>query len=179
MSVYVGPVPDPTMVRLHCDRPECEETLRIFIENEAGSRTKNLYDQRTLAYLRTVDVSLPYPYPYGFVIGTRSGDDDCVDCFVLTAKLLSTGDTVTCEPIGLLEHVEDGEIDHKVLAVPAGEHRVVDDMTVQELERFIGGVFANMPGKRMDIGPVHGRSAAEAYVATCRDDSSQTDRQGT
>src|SRR5680860_1165156 len=44
MSVYVGPVPDPTMVRLHCDRPECEETLRIFIENEAGSRTKNLYD---------------------------------------------------------------------------------------------------------------------------------------
>jgi len=53
--------------------------LRVFIENEAGSRRKNIYDERTVTYLRTVDVSRAYPFPYGFVIGTRSGD--CVDCF--------------------------------------------------------------------------------------------------
>jgi inorganic pyrophosphatase len=146
--------------------------LRVFIENEAGSRTKNLYDQRTLTHLGTVEVSLPYPYPYGFVIGTRSGDGDCVDCFVLTTMVLSSGDTVDCDPIGLLEQVEDGEIDHKVLAAPAGERPVLDDTIVTVLDDFIGGVFAHLPGKRMEIGELLDRSAAEGYVRACRDESS-------
>jgi inorganic pyrophosphatase len=94
--------------------------MQVFIENEAGSRRKNIYDERTLRYLRTVDVSASYPYPYGFVIGTVSGDDDAVDCFVLTAEPLVAGTTLECDPIGLLEQLEDGEIDHKVLAVPSG-----------------------------------------------------------
>jgi hypothetical protein len=34
-----------------------EDRLRVFIENEAGSRRKNIYDERTLTYLRTVEVS--------------------------------------------------------------------------------------------------------------------------
>lgn len=94
--------------------------MHVFIENEAGSRAKNIYDDRSLVYQRTVEVSRAYPYPYGFVIGTRSGDGDCVDCFVLTDAALPSGSTVECDVVGLLEQVEDGEIDHKVLAVQAG-----------------------------------------------------------
>lgn len=145
--------------------------MRVFIENEAGSRCKNIYDERTLTYLRTVEVSRAYPFPYGFVIGTRSGDGDCVDCFVLTAATLSSGIIVECDPIGLLEQVEDGEVDHKVLAVLIGERIALDDVVVAPLKHFITGVFAHVPGKRIEIGRLLSRPEAEAYVHACQDDS--------
>lgn len=142
--------------------------MQVFIENEAGSRRKNVYDERTLQLLRTIDVSASYPYPYGFVIGTVSGDDDAVDCFVLTTESLSAGTTLECDPIGLLEQVEDGEVDHKVLAVPSGASAAIDEAAIATLKKFILGVFAHVPNKRMEIGRLLGRDAAESYLRQCR-----------
>jgi hypothetical protein len=51
--------------------------MRVFIENESGSKRKNIYDAHTLAHLRTVEVSAAYPFPYGFVLGTISGGRRC------------------------------------------------------------------------------------------------------
>lgn len=146
--------------------------MRVFIENEAGRNRKNTFDERTLAHLGTVEVSRPYPYPYGFVIGTRGGDGDAVDCFVLTATQLKSGTIVDCEVLGLLEQIEDGETDHKVIAAPVGEARAVDDAIVARLTAFIGGVFAHVPGKRMTIGRLLGAEAADAYLAQCREEPS-------
>jgi inorganic pyrophosphatase len=146
--------------------------MRVFIENEAGSRRKNIYDERTLAHLRTVEVSAAYPFPYGFVLGTRSGDGAAVDCFVLTATTLGSGTTVECEPVALVEQIEDGEIDHKVLAVPRGANSRLDDAAVAAVKDFIARVFAHVPGKRMEIGRLLGRLAAEAYLSKCRDGDS-------
>ncbi len=110
--------------------------MRVFIENEAGSRRKNIYDERTLAHLRSVEVSAAYPFPYGFVLGTISGDGDAVDCFVLTETPLRSGTIVECEPVGLLEQIEDGEIDHKVLAVLPGTDARLDAATLAAAEDF-------------------------------------------
>ena len=148
--------------------------MRVFIENEVGSRRKNIYDERTLAHLRSVEVSAAYPFPYGFVLGTVSGDGDAVDCFVLTETVLASGTTVECEPVGLIEQIEDGEIDHKVLAVPRGSEARLDAAAVAAIKTFIAGVFAHVPGKRMDIGRLLDRSAAEAYLRKCRDEYSRS-----
>jgi len=142
--------------------------MRVFIENEAGSRRKNIYDERTLAHLRTVEVSAAYPFPYGFVLGTVSGDGDAVDCFVLTEAPLLSGTIVECEPVSLLEQIEDGEIDHKVLAVLPGTDARLDAATLAAVRTFIAGVFAHVPGKRMEIGRLLDRPAAEAFVLKCR-----------
>ena len=150
--------------------------MRVFIENEAGSRRKNIYDERTLAHLRSVEVSAAYPFPYGFVLGTLSGDGDAVDCFVLTETPLRSGATIECEPVGLIEQIEDGEIDHKVLAVPRGSEARLDAAAVATIKTFVAGVFAHVPGNRMDIGRLLDRSAAEAYLRQCRDDSSSHPR---
>jgi inorganic pyrophosphatase len=145
--------------------------MQVFIENQAGSRRKNIYDERTLRHLRTIDVSASYPYPYGFVIGTISGDDDAVDCFVLTSEPLIAGTTLECDPIGLLEQVEDGEVDHKILAVPSGGSATIDDAVVAALKEFISGVFSHVPDKRMEIGRLLDRDAAENYLRQCRGSS--------
>jgi inorganic pyrophosphatase len=143
--------------------------MRVFIENEAGSRQKNTYDERTLRHVNTVEVSAAYPYPYGFVIGTVGGDGDAIDCFVVTARRLSSGESLECEPVALLEQIEDGAIDHKLLAVPIGEPATVDDATLAALRDFAANVFAHVAGKQMKIGRLLGRDAAEAYLREGRE----------
>jgi inorganic pyrophosphatase len=143
--------------------------VQVLIENEAGSSDKNTFDERTLQFLHRARVSRAYPYPYGFVLGTRGGDGDAVDCFVLTTAILRSGSVVACEPLGLLEQIEDGEIDHKVLAAVAGETVALDAAVVTAVTDFITGVFAHIPGKRMTIGRLLPRADAEAYLQRCRD----------
>ena len=38
-------------------------TLRVFIQNEAGTSRKHYHDEKTLKLVRVVDVSMPYPGP--------------------------------------------------------------------------------------------------------------------
>ncbi len=80
--------------------------MKVFIENEAGSDQKNLYNEKTLEYRKTVTVSRKYPYPYGFILDTSSGDGDNLDCFIITDKALKSGQIIECEPIGLMEQLE-------------------------------------------------------------------------
>lgn len=142
--------------------------MRVLIENEAGSRIKNTYDERTLTLVRSAEVSAAYPFPYGFAVGTKSGDGDAVDCFVVTDRPLASGTIVDCEPIALLEQVEDGDVDHKVLAALPGTSPELGEATLAKLKAFAGSVFAHVPGKRMQIGRLLDRQAAADFLERCR-----------
>ncbi len=41
--------------------------VRVFIQNAAGSDVKNFHDEKTLELKYGKRVTLPYPYPYGFI----------------------------------------------------------------------------------------------------------------
>ena len=142
-------------------------TFQVFVENEAGSPTKNTYDETTLKLVGSEKVAAPYPYHYGFVLNTRSGDGDAVDCFVVTDRALHSGDVVECSPVHLLEQIEDGEVDHKVLCVPAGSQAVIEDGAVATIRAFVAAVFAHIPGKRMQTGSLLGKAEAVRYVRAC------------
>ena len=143
--------------------------LRVFIENEAGSDLKHHHDEVTLAFQRTERVRAPYPFPYGFVPGTRAPDGDCVDCFVVTDRALHTGDLVDCEPFALMEQTEAGLVDHNILAVPLGEGRAGLGGLRLVLARFVAEVFAGMPGTRpTTVGRFLPAAAALAYLGACR-----------
>jgi inorganic pyrophosphatase len=79
---------------------------------------------------------------------------------------LVAGTIVECEPAGLLEQIEDGKIDHKVLAVLRGETFA---LTAAEnaLRDFASHVFAHIPGKQMSIGRLLDSRAAAAYIRAC------------
>lgn len=109
-------------------------------------------------------VSRPYPFPYGFVLNTTAEDGDNVDCFVLTQSKLPTGTIVDCEPVGLMEQVEDGQIDHKILAVIEDEE--FSSSTIQQdLSEFAAHVFEHLPGKTMKIGEFKNKEFALKYLA--------------
>ena len=144
--------------------------MKVFIENEAGSNQKNLYNEKTLEYRKTVEVSRKYPYPYGFILETTSGDGDNLDCFILTDKELKTGSIVECEPIGLMEQFEDGKEDHNVLAILRGESIKVDTDIKNKLTEFVSHVFDHRKEKIVKVGSFYGKEKAQEYIKKCRDE---------
>src|SRR5215471_19360794 len=138
--------------------------MKVFIENEAGSNVKHYYDEKTLEPKGSSRVSRAYPFPYGFVLNTTGGDGDNVDCFVLTAQPWRTGQIAECEPLGLMEQVEDGDEDHKILAGIRGETWRIDETTRNLLREFVSHVFDHIPGKRIVVGAFQDREAAMRYL---------------
>jgi len=138
--------------------------MKVFIESEAGSNQKNLYNEKTLEFRKTVMVSREYPFPYGFILNTTSGDGYNLDCFVLTDKKLRTGDTIEVEPIGLMEQTEDGDEDHNILANLPGETHEVTAEVISKLKDFIEHVFDHLPDKTITTGAFLDKSAAETLI---------------
>jgi len=81
---------------------------------------------------RVIDF-LPYPGNYGFIPSTlmdedRGGDGDALDILVISESL-QTGDTISVIPIGALMLDDGGEIDTKIIAVPADPNKRVMQAT--------------------------------------------------
>lgn len=145
-----------------------KQIMKVFIENEVGSNQKNVYNEKTLEYRKTYTVSRQYPYPYGFVLDTTSGDGDNLDCFVITDKPLKQGVIVEAEPVALMEQIEDNEEDHKILAILPGELAQITEEIKRKLKEFAEHVFDHLEGKKMRIGNFYGKEAAEKHVEKCR-----------
>jgi len=143
--------------------------IQVFIENEANSDQKNIYNEKTLEYKKSVTVSRKYPYAYGFILNTTSGDGDNLDCFVITNNKLKTKDIIEVEAIGLMEQLEDGEVDHNILAVPVGETTTVDNEVKDKITDFIKHVFDHLPNKTMTIGSFLGKEEALKMIKQFQD----------
>lgn len=143
--------------------------MKVFVENEAGSTVKHLHDEKSLKLLGTARVSRPYPFPYGFVLETTAEDGDNVDCFILTETHLQRGQIVECDPLSLMEQIEDGQADHKVLAVLRDDVRLIKRIPVAELREFVTHVFEHIPGKVITVGEFKDKDAALRYLRDCQD----------
>jgi inorganic pyrophosphatase len=113
-----------------------------------------------LEYSRSHQVSAKYPFPYGFLLDTKSGDGDHLDCFVLTKQLLKSRDIVEVEPIGMFEEIEDGAEDHKILTVFPGETFEIGENVQQTFRDFSAKVFSHLPGKKKVVGRFLGKEDA-------------------
>ena len=143
--------------------------IKVCIEVEAGSCNRHRYNEKTLEYQGTRRIARPYPYPYGFILGTRAADGDSVDCYLITHDRVKAGTIVECEPIGLLEQDEDGEVDHKVLAALPGQEVEVGQGLLQELRDFIYAVFAPFPDVCVRVGRLLPCEAALPHIQACRE----------
>ncbi len=106
-----------------------EGVVRAVIEIPAGTVDKRQYARSSNSF--PVDerdgkprriAFLPYPANYGFIPGTKmdkaqGGDGDALDVFVLCTAQPS-GTVMDVEPIGIIELLDAGERDDKVIALP-------------------------------------------------------------
>ena len=59
------------------------------------------------------------PCNYGFIPGTLDEDGDELDTLIVSPEPLPTGLLLEAKIIGILNFIDDGEADHKVVCVPA------------------------------------------------------------
>lgn len=97
---------------------------KIEINKETGEFENDKIDGKT----RIINF-LPYPGNYGFIPSTlmdkeRGGDGDALDILMI-GESLPTGTVVAIQPIGVLMLKDNGELDTKLIAIPADSSKVV------------------------------------------------------
>ena len=140
------------------------------IEITAGSRNKYELDKETglLALDRILYTATHYPHNYGFIPKTWGNDDDPLDVLVISSEPIVPMALVPCYPIGLLEMVDSGKIDEKVIAVCEKDpfyntYKDIHDLpkhVFEEISHFFR-VYKNLEyGKETVIGEVKGHEEA-------------------
>jgi len=96
------------------------EKFLAVIEISRGSRNKYeiCKDTGMLILDRVLQTATRYPTNYGFIPRTLSEDGDALDVMVLGSKSVQPLALVECRPIAVIEMIDNGEVDEKILAVP-------------------------------------------------------------
>lgn len=106
--------------------------INVIIEIPKGSANKYEVDKETglIKLDRANYSSAPYPFDYGFAPQTLWDDNDPLDVVVLTTFPLHPGILVAVRPVAVIDMVDGGESDYKIIAVPVEDKRWDD---VQDL----------------------------------------------
>ncbi len=109
--------------------------LNVLIEIPAGSKNKYEFDKDLQAFAldRVLYSSVQYPYDYGFVPNTLADDGDPLDGMVLMDQPTFPGCVIAARPIGMLEMIDGGDRDEKILCVPAKDPRYTQVKSIQDI----------------------------------------------
>ncbi|MFN8350945.1 MAG: inorganic diphosphatase [Flavobacteriales bacterium] len=158
------------------------DVVRAVIEIPAGTVEKRQYDPARSTF--PVDerngrprriAFLPYPANYGFVPGTRmdkaqGGDGDALDVFVLCTSVPS-GTVLEVEPIGVIELLDAGERDDKVIALPVDpalrtlEARDLHDLPAAAREILVTWLLNYDPEDRTQLVGIRDKAEALRMIA--------------
>ncbi len=99
------------------------EEINTIIEIPRGSSNKYEIDKETglIKLDRANYSSAPYPFDYGFAPQTLWEDNDPLDVMVLTTYPLFPGILVAVRPVGVIEMIDSGESDYKIITVPVAD----------------------------------------------------------
>lgn len=153
--------------------PGTAEEINVIIEINKGSKNKYEIDKETglISLDRAMHTSQDYPYDYGFVPQTLWEDGDPLDVLVLTTYPLLPGILVKVRPVAIVDMIDGGESDVKIIAVPIHDPRwkEVQDLkdvnkhTVKEIEHFYK-TYKGLQNKEVIINSVEGKDKAiEAF----------------
>lgn len=109
-------------------------TVNVVVEIPAGSSHKIEWNRDLAAFqLDRVDPEIfAKPTNYGFIPQTLDEDGDELDALIITDKPLPTGIFLEGKIIGVMQFEDDGEIDDKVIVVPADDRNTGDSISSLE-----------------------------------------------
>ncbi len=132
------------------------EEFVAVIEIPRGSKKKYELDKETGMIIldRVLRTATHYPCSYGFIPLTLSEDGDPLDVMVICSETLDPNTLVKCRPIGLIEMIDKGERDEKIIAVAVDDPYVnhyqdikdVPAVMINEIEHFLK-VYKNTTDK--------------------------------
>ncbi len=105
-------------------------TVNTVIEIPQGSMLKVEWDRRRAAFMldRVEPAIFAKPVNYGFIPQTLDEDGDELDTLVVCDEPLATGVWLEGKIVGVLNFEDDGEMDYKVVVVPADDRNTGDSI---------------------------------------------------
>lgn len=118
--------------------PNPPEIVNGIIEIPKGSRAKYEIDKESglIKLDRVIYASMYYPLNYGFIPQTLGEDNDPLDIVVLTQVSVVPRCLIPCKVIGVMQMVDRGEADDKIIAVALQDASVSHINDVAELPEF-------------------------------------------
>lgn len=120
--------------------------INVIIEINKGSKNKYEIDKKTglIALDRVMHTSQDYPFDYGFIPRSYWHDNDPLDVVLLTTYPLVPGVLVSARPVAIMNMVDGGEGDDKLICVPVEDPRFehvqdvgdINKHTLKEIEHF-------------------------------------------
>ena len=96
-----------------------------MVEISAGGGTKYEFNAEAglMVLDRVLHSSVRYPFDYGFIPNTLAEDGAPLDAMVIMDEPTFAGCLIAARPIGILDMVDCGAHDGKLLCVPAADPR--------------------------------------------------------
>jgi inorganic pyrophosphatase len=139
------------------------ENIDVYIEISKNTNVKYEYDfnLKRLRCDRILSTPFYFPFNYGFIPNTLSGDHDPIDVIVYMDLPLISGSIILCRIIGGLETIDEKGEDTKLILCPmpkvspSEKHiKTIDDLS----SNFITNItyfyqhYKDLEGKQVTIG---------------------------
>ena len=162
---------------LHDIDPGTAKEMNVIIEIPKGPKNKYEIDKKTglIALDRAMHSAQDYPFDYGFVPQTLWDDGDALDVVMLTTYPLVPGILVRARPVAVMNMIDSGESDAKIIAVPCDDPRwkevtklsEVNKHTIKEIQHFFE-TYKQIQNKQVVIEGVEDVDKAEEAFEKAR-----------
>ncbi len=149
------------------------EEFNVIIEIPKNSRIKYELDKESglICFDRVIYSPMHYSANYGFIPQTLWEDGDPIDVLVITEEALVPGCLIKCRAIGVLDMIDGGEGDAKVLAIPIKDPRFehikelkdVSPHLLEEIKEFFK-VYKNLQKKKVEVGDWKNKEESIKYI---------------
>jgi inorganic pyrophosphatase len=154
------------------------DEMNVIVEIPKFSKNKYEVDKETglIALDRVMHSAQDYPFDYGFVPQTLFDDGDALDVVLITTHPLAPGILVKARPVAIMEMIDGGERDDKVVAVPVDDPRFenvrdISDLNPhfqKEMTHFFE-TYKKVQNKEVSVGSWHGAEEAKKAFEKSRE----------
>lgn len=157
------------------DRIQPEDFVAV-IEISKGSKKKYELDKETGLIIldRILYTSTHYPANYGFIPRTYGDDLDPLDVLVLCSESIEPLTLVRCYPIGVMNMIDNGMGDEKIIAIPYNDPTYNMYKNISELPRHIFdemrhffSVYKELENKETAVNEFGGPTDAVRIITHC------------
>lgn len=149
------------------------DVLNVIVEIPKGSKNKYEIDKETglIALDRAAHTAQDFPFDYGFVPQTLWDDGDALDVILLTTFPLAPGILVRARPVAIMNMIDSGDADDKVIAVPVDDPRWdevknladINKHTLKEMEHFYS-TYKKLQNKEVSVTGFGGAKEAKEAI---------------
>lgn len=153
--------------------------VEVHIEVPKNTSIKYEYDHHgdKLVCDRILFTPITYPFNYGYIPNTMSGDGDPLDAIVLMEEPLISNCYINCKVIDVLETIDEKGKDDKLILVPADSVdpssiniQTINDIDIslrQKVIFFYEHYKKLEPNKWVTVTEFKGREYAERLLDEC------------